>query len=429
VRFLPSVSVLCLAALALLAPQIIRPPSLPGLQLTQEAYVWQHTHNPGVQNAISEHGSAFRQITVLAAEVSWPSRDPAAMPDITRVALKLPSPDTCPPIGLALRVHAYRGSFSADSPATRRLVALARELVSRTEAGGHRVCEFQIDFDAGESQLDAYLQWLEVLRSSLAPVPVAFTALPVWLDHAGSFRRLARASDGFVLQVHSLTLPASPDVLTPLCDPSAAMRAIRIAADCNVPFRVALSTYGYEVVFDQHRRFLGISADGSARSRPAGSICRIIRSDYAELANIVSSLQRQHPAPLTGIIWYRLPVAGERLNWPWLTLAAVMEGRVPAANLHVEGVASPTDPALIHIMLTNSGEADAFQIPVTTLNWSGANRVASDALAGFSSDTDTATSARLSPPAGFRLQPSASVSVAWLRFDHAPLSFHATFSP
>ncbi|MEY4488296.1 MAG: hypothetical protein RIQ79_804 [Verrucomicrobiota bacterium] len=397
--------------------------------LTQEAYVWQHAHNASVQNAIAEHGSAFRQITVLAAEVTWPPRAEAS-PEIKRISLKLPPANTCPPIGLAIRVHAYRGSFSPEAPATRQLVALAHELISRIEADGHHVREFQIDFDAAESQLDAYRCWLEALRSSLAPVPVAFTALPSWLDHPAAFTRLARAADGFILQVHSLALPASPDALAPLCDPGAALRAIRLAAEAGVPFRVALPTYGYEAAFDPRRhRFLGLAADGSARAWPADAIIRTVRADPATLANLVSGLQRHHPAALTGLTWYRLPIFGERLNWPWPTLAAVMDGREPAAKVSIEAVSAPADPALIRLVLRNSGEADAISLSDVVINWSDARRVAADALAGFSIDAETTTRVRLSPPSGFRLPPDATLPVGWLRLNHAPSSFHATLSP
>jgi hypothetical protein len=429
VRLRSNLFLVLAAALAVFAPRCFVAPPRNSAPLTQEAYVWQHVQNAGVQNAISEHGSAFRQITVLAAELSWPSHDPAIAPEITRIALKLPPPASCPSLGIAIRVHAYHGSFATDSRATRQLVTLARELVRRIETSGHRVNEFQIDFDAGESQLDAYRSWLEALRSSLAPIPVSFTALPSWLDHRGDFNRLARAADGFILQVHSLSLPVSPEALAPLCEPSAAMRAIRLAARAGVPFRVALPTYGYEAAFDKSRRFLGVSADGSARIWPEGAVLRTVRADSTELANLVSNLKQQHPASLTGFIWYRLPVEGEKLNWPWPTLAAVMNGRPPVANLHVESAASPKDASLILVTLTNSGEADAFQLPRTALEWSGARQIAADALSGFSLDAETVGGARLSPPAGFRLQPSASIPIGWLRFDHPPASFHATLLP
>lgn len=425
-RFLPPLIVVGLAVFATRIPGLVSGPPPSQTPLTQEAYVWQRTHTPEVRSAVERGGGKFQRLTFLAAELRWPARDWAAPPEIVRVKLDLPPADVCPAIGLALRVHAYHGSFAADSPATRHLAALALEVIKNAETGGHRVSELQLDFDAAESQLDSYALWLAELRRMVAPVPVAFTALPSWLDHPAAFARLARSAGGFVLQVHSLALPSSPAAISPLCEPAEALRAIRRAADAEVPFRVALPTYGYEVGFDPRGRFLGIAADGSARVWPAGATVRTVRADPAALASLVSGFQRQHPAQLTGLIWYRLPVDGERLNWPWPALAAVMQGRTPGARVHLEVASSPADPALLQITLRNSGDDDALSTPAASLNWSGARRVAADALAGFSFAAESATSARLEAPAGFRLPPGSTRPVGWLRFDHPPTSFHAT---
>lgn len=423
--------VVCLAVFAMVIRGLISPAPASKTPLTQEAYVWQRTHTAAVRSAVAQHAEQFTRLTFLAAEVSWPAQNPASSPVTVRVNLDLPPADACPALGLALRIHAYRGSFAAGSPAVKHLTALAREVITDTKARGYRVTELQVDFDAAESQLDSYATLLAGLRQTIAPVPVAFTALPAWLDHPAAFARLSRSAGGFVLQVHSLTLPASPSALHPLCEPGDALRAIRRAAKAGagVPFRVALPTYGYDIGFDSRGRYLGIAADGSARVWPAGAIVRNVRSDPAAMAGLVSGLQRQHPAALTGLIWYRLPVAGERLNWPWPALAAVMQGRTPAAQIAVEAVSTPADPALVHISLRNLGDDDAFTSPVATINWSGTRRVAADTLAGFSFSAESSNRMMISAPAGFRLPPGATQTIGWLRFDRPPDSFHVTSSP
>ncbi len=412
----------------MLIPGFISPPPPSKTPLSHEAYVWQRTHTPEVRSAVESHGGQFRQLTFLAAEVRWPSRDKVAPPETVRVKLDLPPASDCPALGLALRIHAYRGSFEARSPAMRHIVALALEVIKRAESDGHRVSELQLDFDAAESQLDSYALCLAELRHAVAPVPVAFTALPAWLDRPAAFARLAGTTGRFILQVHSLELPASPATIAPLCDPGEALRAIRRAACAGVPFRVALPTYGYEAGFDARGRFIGIAADGSARSWPAGSTVRTVRADTAAMAGLVSILQRQHPAALTGLAWYRLPVQGERLNWPWPALASVMQGKVPAARVNLETVPSPGDPALLHLTVRNTGDDDAFSAPVISLNWAGTRRVAADALSGFSFMTDSPNAVKLAAPAGFRLPPRTSQPIAWLRFERPPDSFHVTHS-
>ena len=52
----------------------------------------------------------------------------------------------------------------------------------------------EVDFDAAESRLDAYRQWVEAIGRRVAPAEVGITALPSWLD-APQFAELARATD------------------------------------------------------------------------------------------------------------------------------------------------------------------------------------------------------------------------------------------
>jgi len=35
---------------------------------------------------------------------------------------------------------------------------------------------------------------------------------------------------------------------------------------------------------------------------------------------------------MRGVIWYRLPVASDKFNWPWPTLERVMRGERSAAT-------------------------------------------------------------------------------------------------
>ena len=60
------------------------------------------------------------------------------------------------------------------------------------------------------------------------------------------------------------------------------------------------------------------------------------------------------PAPgADGILWYRLPVAGDRLNWSWPTLRAVMAGRAPGRG---RAAVREPEPGLVEIDLVNDGE-------------------------------------------------------------------------
>ncbi len=108
-----------------------------------------------------------------------------------------------------------------------------------------------MDYDCPEWKLDDYRVLLVSLRQSVAPVPLTFTALPVWLYQHRAFRKLIDAVDGYVLQVHSLQPPQSPD---------RADRPRRAAVGAGVgrksgSVRTSLSasplpTYSYQVAFD-----------------------------------------------------------------------------------------------------------------------------------------------------------------------------------
>ena len=131
--------------------------------------------------------------------------------------------------------------------------------------------ELQIDFDCAESKLNSFRELVKVLHKETEQlqievsseieqtVPIVITALPCWLQDR-AFKALVQEADGFVLQVHSLERPKSPEAPMELCDIASSVKWIERAARFEVPFRVALPTYGYIVGFDKEGHFLGITA-------------------------------------------------------------------------------------------------------------------------------------------------------------------------
>lgn len=409
-----------LLVLCLLGFTACRPPES-SAPLGREVYVWQRAHTAAVADAVRTRAPEFDHLVVLAAEVSWPQ----GRADVIRVPVALSSLKTASSVGLAIRVNAYSGSFAADAPATRALVDLASSLLAEAGAAGLHITEIQIDFDAPESRLADYRLWLDALRPAVSPARLTFTALPSWLKHRADFTALTVAANDFVLQVHSLTRPASPDDRVPLCNPDSARRAVNDAAGFSRPFRVALPTYGYDLAFAPDGRFRALSAEGPAPSWPADTIVRELTSDPVALANVVSEWQSAHPQALKGIIWYRLPVAGDRLNWAWPTLKSVMAGKTPAARLTVE--ARSNELGLVECILINSGTA-AFTGPLDAeLTWNHATRLASDALPPFTVTEAKSSSIRFSAPR-VNVPPETSQSAGWVRLDKSPPYFNVTTS-
>jgi len=368
-----------LVAAALLAGFFLWPPPVPRAAgpMPHEAYVWQRAWTSGVREAVAGARPTLDGLVALGAEVAWE----AGKPRIVRVRVAHEALRASGlPAGIALRIGSFSGPFRAAGDPVEALADLAAALVREAAAGGGSPRELQLDFDCAESRLDGYRVWIEAIRRALAPVPVTFTALPSWLD-GSAFRRLAAASDGFILQVHSFERPAGPDADLSLCDPAAARRAAERAARAGVPFRVALPTYGYRVAFDRSGRFLGLSAEGPRPGWPEDAIVREVAADPAAMADLVRGWTADRPEAMRGVLWYRLPVESDALNWRWVTLKAVREGRTPRPALRAE--ARRPQPGLVEIDLVNGGDGDATLGGWTVAARWAARLVASDALDGF----------------------------------------------
>jgi len=388
-----------------------RAPARTSLPLPQQVYVWQRGHAAAVSDAVRAHAQSFHSLLVLAAEVTWKKSAPTPTPQIARVPLDWPALQTAPRLGLAIRINAYPGPFLSNDATINALVALARALLAEASAHSITITELQIDFDAATSKLPGYRLWLETLRTAIAPIPLTFTALPAWL-RSDNFPALARTAPNYVLQVHSLARPEQADEPFTLCDPDAALSAIDRAARLNVPFRVALPTYGYTLAYDSSGHFAGLSAEGPRPSWKPDFTLREIHADSAELAALVHTLSTEHPVALTSLIWYRLPIASDQLNWSWPTLAAVMQGRSPSPHLRI--MPQPQGDGLFQLTLVNDGEGD-FSGPVRAFAlWHEARRIGADALNNFSLTAEDTTSLQFTATTCL-LPAGAQRVIGWLR--------------
>jgi hypothetical protein len=319
------------------------------------------------------------------------------------------------PIGVALRIGPFSGPFAAEDDRARWLAGLAASLVAEAANRQTALAELQLDFDCPESKLAGYQLWVQAVRRQVNPVPVVITALPVWLKQP-AFRQLIAAADSYVLQVHSVARPQGPDARFTLCDPKAARQAVEQAARLGRPFRVALPTYGYVLAFDARNRFVGLSAEGPAENWPADAQLRAVCADPQAMARLVAGWARERPEALQGVIWYRLPVEGERLNWGWTTLSAVMAGLEPGAS--VQAVKRHPQPGLVEVDMVNRGQADHTDAVELSMKWSGARLVASDGLAGFEQMETGSNGVQFrNKPSSWRLRPGETRTISWLRFD------------
>ena len=177
-----------------------------------------------------------------------------------------------------------------------------------------------------------------------------------------------------------------------------------------------MPTYGYVVAFDREGRFVGLSAEGPLKSWPAGTQLKEVRADPEAMAKLVQEWTRNRPASCQGLIWYRLPIFGESLNWHWPTLSVVMSAKVPHPD--VRAVARYPKPALVEIELINAGDADHFLPVQAAIRWRDARIVASDGLAGF--ESAGAGDQRIVFKQGnekLRLAPGERRTIGWVRFN------------
>jgi len=380
--------------------------------LSHEVYVWQRAWTPSVCQAVSDHAACFSETVVLMAEVSWKG----AIPQVARAHVDLPALGRIHrPVGLALRVGAVKGGLATNSYAVTVLGGLADLMVAEARKNQIQPVELQIDYDCATARLDDYRILLKILQKRFSPLPVTFTALPAWLE-APSFARLVQAAPNYVLQVHSLQDPAAPSAPATLCDPAAAQRAVRRAGEIGVSFRVALPTYSYLLAYNAAGNFIGLSAESSGDHWPEGSQIRELRTDPAAMSRLVQGWNANPPPFLRGIIWYRLPVAVDNMNWRWPTLSAIVAGHQLRQKVHA--AARRVGPGLLEISLVNDGELDRVGPVQLSVNWSGARLSAGDGLRGFELVEQPGTAALLQcRSAQVRLPAGERWLVGWMRFD------------
>lgn len=387
--------------------------SPPPQPLPQHIYIWNRDWNESVHEGVRSASGEVTAAVVLAAQVQFEAGKPISFDVPVRWDwLK----EAGMAVGAAIRIGVYSGPFDPDSPATQTVLAACHQAVESASSAGIQLSELHIDFDSPESKLAGYRQWIDLIEREFDPILVTLTTLPSWL-RSKAFKDLVAESDGYVLQVHSFERPAHPDDSLTLCDPDQVRSWVRAASQLEIPFRVALPTYGYLVAFDPQEKFVGLWAEGPTADWPPDHTVREIRTDPAALAGLVRSFQKRPPDHCTGLFWFRLPVTTDRLNWRWPTLAAVIAGRDPRPEL--TPIVDKPEPQLVDLSVINKSGGDV-KFPVALIvEWEDNAVLAGDALAGVELEEQDAQSVRFvlnAAPSNPPLQPGNRRSLGWLRF-------------
>jgi len=380
--------------------------------LPHQVYVWQRAWTPAVGEALAARATNFTEAAVLLAEVSWKNK----IPQVTRADVDFSALAKLPcPVGLVLRVGPFKGELATNAAAVDFLAGLIASLMAEARKKQIAPVELQIDFDCATAKLDDYRAWLLAVQKQVASLPVTITALPSWLD-LPAFARLAANSTNYILQVHSLDKPT--DITAPflLCDPVAAKRAVARAGEIGVPFRVALPTYTYIVAFNPAGKFIGLSAESPRSDWPEGTQLREMSANPLAMSALVEIWNTNRPAAMRGVIWYRLPVAADNLNWRWPTLGAIVAGREPRESFHAD--ARRVEAGLVEISLVNDGELDISSRLAVEARWTDARLVAGDSLGGFELAEQNVSAAKFQNQSSqYRLLAGEKQIVGWLRLD------------
>ena len=255
------------------------------------------------------------------------------------------------PVIAVVRINGQLAQYDDD-----QLVSDLDGLLSLWQQMAAPIAGLEIDHDCGVSRLAAYARFLTRVRTHLEQtIPLSITALPAWLSSPELDAVFAPANE-VVLQVHMVQNPRAG-----LFDADQARRWIQaMACRTDKPFRVALPAYGVRVTRREDGSMLAVEsevpllADGYSASE-------LIVSPEA-VSTLLRELERDPPASLIGIVWFRLPVAGDIRAWSPETWRTVVLGK--PLEPRIEALAEKSDtPGMSNIVLVNQGDVQGVLPP------------------------------------------------------------------
>lgn len=327
--------------------------------LDQQLYVWQRQWTPAHEGALRESRRDFSSLRVLALQAF-----PGAGWSRARIDPALLKADGRPLVAV-VRLDGQLKSLDQDE-----VIAQIQQMLGDWQAQGLAPLGVEIDHDAGNARLPAYRTFLARLRQVLpTTLQLSITALPAWLG-SPELPGLLATVDSSVLQVHAVSDPRQG-----LFDPERARRWAERWGDVTTrPFYLALPAYGVALLTPEN----GAPVVESEVPIDRGGERRELLADPRQVADLTAKLRADPPGHLAGIIWFRLPLAGDRRAWSLTTLGAVARGdRLDSRmRLHVE-----EQGGLYDIRLVNQGNLDSPWPQRLTLAVGACDGV--DALAGY----------------------------------------------
>ncbi|HSC82823.1 MAG TPA: DUF3142 domain-containing protein [Pseudomonas sp.] len=315
--------------LALLGLGACTPPQ----PLDQQLYIWQRQWRPAHAEALAQSHDDFSTLRVLALQAHPQAGWARAYPD-----LQLLKRDGRPLIAV-VRLDGQLPQLH-HAAITAQISSLLRDW----QAVGVPLAGLEIDHDCASARLPAYAELLGELRQALPrELALSITALPAWMSSAHLEAVLSQV-DSSVLQVHAVSDPHRG-----LFDAEQAKRwAEQYATRSSKPFLLALPAYGVALLDSSDGMPL---VESEAPLRQSGTR-RELQADPRQVAALLQQLRANPPSGMRGIIWFRLPLAGDRRAWAMETLLAVVRKQPLQAAL---GVTRRQNGAVSELQLRNHG--------------------------------------------------------------------------
>lgn len=328
---LPLWRTLCVVLLAIITLAGCERP--PAIALDQQVYIWQRQWRASHAQALAQSHADFSTLRILAAQLhpreGWIQ---------ARIDPQLLKQDGRPLVAV-IRLDGQLPRL--DSAA---IAAQMQTLISTWQAMGLNLRGVEIDHDCASNRLSEYAALLHTLRSQIPhDVTLSITALPAWLSSPALTAVLGQV-DSSVLQVHAVRRPSLG-----LFEPEQALRwAVAYGALSPKPFLLALPAYG-----------VALTDNGEVESEAPltqGGTRRELQADPQQVAALLKQLQSTPINHLTGLIWFRLPLADDRRAWPLATLQAVLHQQPLRGDVQVVVL---EQGSLYEVRVTNRGNASA----------------------------------------------------------------------
>lgn len=358
--------------------------------LDQQLYVWQRQWTPAHEAALRDSRADFSTLRVLALQ-AFPQEGWRR----ARIDRGLLKQDGRPLIAV-IRLDGQLKSLDQGL-----IITQVQQVLADWQSQGLTLAGVEIDHDAGNARLPAYRAFLTQLRAALpTALPLSITALPAWLD-SSELPALLATVDSSVLQVHAVSDPRRG-----LFDADQARQWAKAWGRITVkPFYLALPAYGVALLSDAS----GAPVVESEVPIERRGKRRELLADPLQLSALATALRQDPPAHLAGLIWFRLPLAGDRRAWSLSTLGAVARGDALNSRLSLKLSA---ENGLYDIAISNQGNLDSAWPERLTLPVQDCD--GADALAGYAlqQTPDLLTFTRLHDG---RIAAGAQRAIGWAR--------------